>query len=45
MHLKFLKNVKILTLNIGIKDKGIPLEEMVSLYNYMKQCGKNTVLK
>ncbi|WP_426456815.1 hypothetical protein [Staphylococcus cohnii] len=29
----------------GFKDKGISLEEMVSLYNYMKQCGKNTVLE
>jgi hypothetical protein len=29
----------------GFKDKGIELEEMISLFDYMKQCNKTTVLE
>ena len=29
----------------GLKEKGLPLEEMKVLYNYMNDCGKTTVLE
>lgn len=32
-------------INWGFKEEGLPLNEMKSLYSYMKQCGKRTFLE
>ena len=29
----------------GFKEEGLPLEKMIKLYSYMKECGKTTVLE
>lgn len=29
----------------GFKEKGLPLEQMKNLFNYMKECGKTTILE
>ena len=29
----------------GFKEKGLPFEQMKDLFNYMKKCGKTTVLE
>lgn len=46
MLMKFLINVKIQKRSFGeFKEEPLPLEEMKKLYQYMKECGKTTVLE